>query len=87
MVNHHLHEQAAAQETTFERAKPIALGLILAALAVIGLRIVVELREVLILFFVSVLFAAAISRPAAVLERAGCPAASRSRSCSSWRWR
>jgi predicted PurR-regulated permease PerM len=71
VVNHHLHEQAAAPETTFERAKPIALGLILAGLAVIGLRIVVELREVLILFFVSVLFAAAISRPAAALERRG----------------
>jgi predicted PurR-regulated permease PerM len=52
----------------------------------VGLRIVAELREVLILFFIAVLFASAISRPAAMLERRGVPRP-RSRSCSSWRWR
>ncbi len=73
VVNHRLHQRApaAVPETTFERAKPIALGLILAALALVGLRIVAELREVLILFFIAVLFASAISRPAAMLERRG----------------
>ena len=89
VVNHRLHQRApaAVPETTFERAKPIALGLILAALALVGLRIVAELREVLILFFIAVLFASAISRPAAMLERRGAvPRPRRSRSCSSWRW-
>ena len=63
--------QASARETTFERAKPIALGLTLAVFAVIGLRIVAELHEVLVLFFIAVLFASATARPVAVLERRG----------------
>jgi predicted PurR-regulated permease PerM len=58
-------------QTTFERAKPIALGLVLAVLAVIGLRILAELREVLVLIFIAVLFASAIARPVATLERRG----------------
>jgi predicted PurR-regulated permease PerM len=64
-----LPESATARETTFERAKPIALGLILAVLAVAGLRILVDLRHVLILGFLAVLFASTISQPAAALER------------------
>ena len=60
---------ASARETTFERAKPIALGLILALLAVAGLRILVDLRHVLILGFLAVLFASVVSQPAAALER------------------
>jgi predicted PurR-regulated permease PerM len=67
----HRHAAPVAAESTFDRAKPIALGLVLAALAVVGLRIVAELREVLVLFFIAVLFASAISRPAAMLERRG----------------
>jgi predicted PurR-regulated permease PerM len=59
--------------TTFERAKPIALALILAILAVIGLRILAELRDVLVIIFVAALFASALSRPAAALERRGMP--------------
>lgn len=60
---------APVHETTFQRAKPIALGLILALLAVVGLRLLVELQHVLILCFLAVLFASAISQPAAALER------------------
>ena len=60
-------------ETTLDRAKPIALGLILAVFAVIGLWLLVELRQVLVLIFVAVLFASAIARPAAMLERRGMP--------------
>jgi predicted PurR-regulated permease PerM len=60
-------------ETTLDRAKPIALGLILAVFAVIGLWLLVELRQVLVLIFVAVLFASAIARPAAILERRGMP--------------
>ena len=41
--------------------------------AVMGVRLLVELKTVLLLFFVAVLFAAALSRPAAVLERRGVP--------------
>jgi predicted PurR-regulated permease PerM len=62
-----------ANESTFDRAKPIALGLILAALAVAGLRILVQLEHVLILVFLAVLVASALSRPAAALERRGVP--------------
>src|SRR6185503_11162978 len=58
-------------ESTFERAKPLALALILTLGAVLGVRLLVELKTVLLLFFVAVLFAAALSRPAAVLERRG----------------
>jgi predicted PurR-regulated permease PerM len=59
--------------TTFERAKPIALALILAIFTVVGLRILAELRDVLIIVFIAVLFAAALSRPAGALERRGVP--------------
>jgi predicted PurR-regulated permease PerM len=70
------HRTAAAQvargatdESTFERAKPIALGLVLAVLAVAGLRLVAQLEHVLIIVFVAVLFASTLSRPTAALER------------------
>jgi predicted PurR-regulated permease PerM len=75
-VSPHRPDTAATRnerESTFERAKPIALGLILAVFAVIGLRILAELREVLVLVFIAVLFASAISRPADALERRGVP--------------
>ncbi len=60
-------------ESTFDRAKPIALGLMLAVLAVVGLRVLVQLEHVLILVFLAVLVASALSRPAAALERRGVP--------------
>jgi predicted PurR-regulated permease PerM len=60
-------------ESTFDRAKPLALALILTLGAVTGVRLLVELKTVLLLLFVAVLFAAALSRPAAVLERRGLP--------------
>jgi len=65
--------QRGVGESAFSRAKPIALGLILAALAVAGLRILVQLEHVLILVFLAVLVASAISQPAAGLERRGVP--------------
>jgi predicted PurR-regulated permease PerM len=64
---------SAPPETTFQRAKPIALGLVLAVLALIGLWLLVQLRSILVLVFVAVLFASAIARPAAKLERRGLP--------------
>jgi predicted PurR-regulated permease PerM len=59
--------------STFERAKPIAVGLLLVVAAVVGLRLLARLTDVLLLLFIAVLFAAALSRPAAVLERRGLP--------------
>src|SRR5206468_806547 len=56
-------------ESTFDRAKPIALGLLLAVLGVAGLRMLSQLEHVMILVFLAVLLASSISRPAAVLER------------------
>jgi predicted PurR-regulated permease PerM len=56
-------------ESTFERAKPIALGLLLAVAGVAGLRLLAQLGHVLILVFLAVLVASALSRPAAALER------------------
>ena len=57
------------EPTTFDRAKPIALGLFLAVLGIAGLRVLQQLEHVLILLFLAVLFASAISRPVALLER------------------
>ncbi len=57
------------EPSTFDRAKPIALGLFLAVLGIAGLRVLQQLEHVLILVFLALLFASAISRPVAVLER------------------
>jgi predicted PurR-regulated permease PerM len=65
--------RTAEAESTFDRAKPLALALILTLAAVMGVRLLVELRTVLVLLFVAILFAAALSRPAAILERRGLP--------------
>ena len=80
-VRSHTHIRTAPQaagrrgagESTLDRAKPIALGLILAVLAVAGLRVLAQLEHVLILVFLAVLVASAVSRPAAALERRGVP--------------
>jgi len=61
------------EASVFERSKPLALALIIAAFALLGLRIVAELQHVLVLFFIAVLFASALARPAGVLERRGVP--------------
>jgi predicted PurR-regulated permease PerM len=57
------------EPSTFDRAKPIALGLFLAVLGIAGLRVLQQLEHVLILLFLAVLFASAISRPVALLEK------------------
>ena len=78
-IRHNTHPNSpgppgrGAGESTFDRAKPIALGLMLAVLAVAGLRVLAELEHVLILVFLAVLVASAVSRPAAALERRGVP--------------
>ncbi len=60
-------------ESTWARAKPLFLAAFLAIITFIGLRLLVELRHLLILLFMSLVLAAAMSRPAAVLERRGIP--------------
>jgi predicted PurR-regulated permease PerM len=67
------HAGVNGDGSVFERAKPIALALVIAVLAVAGLRILAELRDVFVLLFLAVLFASALARPAAVLERRGVP--------------
>jgi predicted PurR-regulated permease PerM len=62
-----------SEPSTFDRAKPIALGLLLAVLGVAGLRLLEQLQHVLVLLFLAVLFASAISRPVARLERRRVP--------------
>ena len=61
------------RESTWTRAKPLFLAAFLTIVTIVGLRLLVELRSLLILLFVSLVLAAAMSRPAAVLERRGIP--------------
>ena len=60
-------------ESTWTRAKPLFLAAFLTIVTIVGLRLLVELRSLLILLFVSLVLAAAMSRPAAMLERRGIP--------------
>jgi predicted PurR-regulated permease PerM len=60
-------------DSTWARAKPLFLAAALTLATIVGLRLLVELRSLLILLFVSMVLAAAMSRPAAVLERRGVP--------------
>jgi predicted PurR-regulated permease PerM len=66
-------ESGAKNESTFDRAKPIALGLVIAVVSVAGLRVLAELQHVFILVFLALLFASALSLPVAMLERHGVP--------------
>ena len=60
-------------ESTWARAKPLFLAAFLTIMTIVALRLIVELRGLLILLFLSMVLAAAMSRPAAVLERRGIP--------------
>src|SRR5215470_11693673 len=64
---------AAPELGTFDRAKPIAVALLLVLGAIAGTLLLIRLTNVLLLLFVAVLFAAALSRPAAALEKRGMP--------------
>jgi predicted PurR-regulated permease PerM len=59
--------------STWARAKPLFLAAVLTILTIAGLRLLMQLRELLLLLFVSLVLAAAQSRPAATLERRGVP--------------
>jgi predicted PurR-regulated permease PerM len=56
-------------QTVWERAKPIYVALLLALLTWVVLQALAELTHVLLLLFVSILFAAALTGPVARLER------------------
>lgn len=56
-------------ESALRRALPMYYALLLAILTVFGLLVLVRLQHVLLLLFISLLFAAAAARPAAHLER------------------
>ena len=57
------------------QALPIYYALLFAIVTVAGLYLLVQLREVLVILFISLLFAATVARPAAYLERLRVPRA------------
>ena len=63
----------APSGSTWATAKPLYLAALLAILTYLGVQMLLELRDILIMLFVSVVLAAALSRPAAVLQRRGMP--------------
>jgi hypothetical protein len=52
-------------------AKPLYLAALLAILTYLGVQLLLELRDILIMLFVAVVLAAALSRPTAALQRRG----------------
>jgi predicted PurR-regulated permease PerM len=64
-----------ARESLVRRALPTYLALLYAILTVLGLLVLRELSHVLLILFVSILFAAALSGPAQRLERLRIPRA------------
>ena len=62
-----------AREPLMRRAMPVYVALVLALLTAFALVLLVELRHVLLILFISLLFAAALSRPSASLERLRVP--------------
>ena len=69
----HGEADARGGDSTWERAKPLFLAAFLTVLSIVLLQLLLELKTLILLLFVSMVLAAAISRPAAVLERRGVP--------------
>jgi predicted PurR-regulated permease PerM len=59
--------------STWAAAKPLYLAALLAILTYLGVQLLLELRDILIMLFVSMVLAAALSRPTAALQRRGIP--------------
>jgi predicted PurR-regulated permease PerM len=59
----------------FQRAMPIYLALLLAIITVVGIWMLLQLQHVLMIIFIAIIFASAISRPSAYLERLHVPRA------------
>jgi predicted PurR-regulated permease PerM len=62
-------------QSVWERAKPLYLALLLALLSWVALRMLAELTHVLLIIFVSILFAAALTGPVTRLQRWHVPGA------------
>jgi len=64
---------AGGHRRAIEASLPIYYGLLFALLTALGLLVLWWLKHVLLILFISVLFAAAVSRPSAYIERIGIP--------------
>jgi predicted PurR-regulated permease PerM len=62
-------------QSVWERAKPIYVALLLALLTWVALQALAELKHVLVILFISILFAAALTGPVQWLERFRVPRA------------
>jgi predicted PurR-regulated permease PerM len=65
--------RAAGDGSTWTRAKPLYVAAVLAIMTYLGVQLLLELQSILIMLFVAMVLAAALSRPTAVLERRGVP--------------
>lgn len=65
--------RAAGDGSTWTRAKPLYVAAVLAIMTYLGVQLLLELQNILLMLFVSVVLAAALSRPTAMLERRGVP--------------
>ena len=63
----------APSGSAWTTAKPLYLAALLAILTYLGVQLLLELRDILIMLFVAVVLAAALSRPTAALQRRGMP--------------
>jgi predicted PurR-regulated permease PerM len=63
----------APSGSAWATAKPLYLAALLAILTYFGVRLLISLRDILIMLFVSLVLAAALSRPTAALQRRGLP--------------
>jgi predicted PurR-regulated permease PerM len=69
------HSHPHSPRELWRAAVPIYVALLLAILTVAGILLLIRLQHVLLLLFISVLFAAALSGPTARMERLGVPRA------------
>jgi predicted PurR-regulated permease PerM len=63
----------AGDGSVWTRAKPLYVAAVLTILTYLGLQLLLDLQSILLLLFVSVVLAAAVARPTAMLERRGMP--------------
>lgn len=68
-----LRASPGTHQSAIRQALPIYYGLLFALLTACAIVLLWWLKDVLLLLFISVLFAAAVSRPSAYLERIGIP--------------
>src|SRR5689334_2095152 len=64
---------AVGDGSVWTRAKPLYVAAVLTILTYLGLQLLLDLQSILLVLFVSVVLAAAVARPTAMLERRGMP--------------